>query len=155
MSVVQMRLLNMIGFIDELDSVVSACASLSAFEPDNVEIFFKETSEFSSFINVNDSASLENDLLSVISKINRNVRKINIDNFISKKQISKYISSISEKVNSICEKKIELKEKIKNNNQFLDKLKFFKPLECKISDIYNCKYIVSKFIKMSKKNFKN
>ena len=98
MSVVQMRLLNMIGFIDELDSVVSACASLSAFEPDDVEIFFKEASKFNSFVSINDFTSLENDLLSIVSKINKNVKKINIDTFINKKQISKYISSISEKI---------------------------------------------------------
>lgn len=153
MSVVQMRLLNMIGFIDELDSVVSACASLSAFEPDNVEIFFKEASKFSSFVNVNNSVTLENNLLSIIAKINKNVKKINIDTFINKKQISKYISSISEKIDKSCEKKIELKNKIKNNNEFLNKLSFFKSLEYKISDIYNCKYVTSKFVKISKKDF--
>ena len=153
MSVVQMRLLNMIGFIDELDSVVSACASLSAFEPDDVEIFFKEASKFNSFVSINDFTSLENDLLSIVSKINKNVKKVNIDTFINKKQISKYISSISEKINKVCEKKIELKEKIRNNNEFLNKLKFFKTLEYRISDIYNCKYVISKFIKMPKKDF--
>ena len=60
MSVVNMRLVSVIGFINELDSAALACASLCAFEPDVVDKFFKDANKFSPFINVNDAISYEN-----------------------------------------------------------------------------------------------
>ena len=49
MSVISMKLISIIGFIDELDSVASACSSSDIFEPDNVDKFFQDANKFSTF----------------------------------------------------------------------------------------------------------
>ena len=97
MSVVPMRLVNIIGFVEDLDSVAAACASLRAFEPDKVDNFFKKASKFKPFVNNNDSTSLESNLIDTVSKIGKKIDTIEFDSIISRKQIVKYVSSISEK----------------------------------------------------------
>ena len=42
MSIVNMKLISIIGFINELDSVSSLCALSHAFEPDNVDLFYND-----------------------------------------------------------------------------------------------------------------
>ena len=143
----------MIGFIDELDSAASVCASICAFQPDNVDTFFKEASKFEQFVNKNNSVSLENNFMNVISKIGKNVKKVNIDSFINKKQISKYITFISEKIDKSYSKIEKLKEKSSLNKISIEELKHFRRLEYKIGNIKNCKYISSKFIKIKKNDF--
>lgn len=153
MSVVSMRLISIIGFINELDATSSACVSISAFEPDSVDNFFKDADKFQPFVNNNDSISLENELISITEKIGKKVSLSKDNSMISKKQISKYISSLSEKCEKISNKIKKMHSEIETNNKIIDDLSHFSKFNYNMSDIKNLEYIDAKFIEISKYDF--
>ena len=152
MSVISMKLISIIGFIDELDSVASACSSSDIFEPDNVDKFFQDANKFSAFSCSDTPSFLINELKDVSDKIGK---KINIENSecaLNRKQISKYVSHLSEKCNKITLKLEKLRSELKFNNETIDNLKPFRNLDQKIVEFKNCEYIKTKFIKISSLN---
>ena len=153
MSVVPMRLLNIIGFVEDLDSVAAACASLCAFEPDKVDNFFKKASEFKPFVSNNDSTSLEENLVNAVSKIGKKIKLMEFDSIISKKQISKYVSSISEKCENISGKMETLRKEIDINNERIKNLRYFDKLDYSIDKLNKCRYICIKFLKIPLEDF--
>ena len=153
MSVVDMRLISIIGFIDELDSVSLVCASLCAFEPDIVDKFFKDANKFTNFVGTNSSISYENMLTEIVSKINKKILNPDENSLMSKKQIIKYIASFKEK----CEKNINkinfYKNEINLNNNIINDLKYFENLDYGISKFKNFEYMIVRFIKIFKPDF--
>ena len=147
-----MRLVSIIGFLNELDSVASACSSLGAFEPDNVDLFFKDADKFSSFCGIDTSASLIEELNEVSKQMGKKIEKNNSPCMLNKKQISKYISSLSEKCNKTYLKLNNLKAQLEINNEIIRNLSPFEDIEQKISEFESCEYLKVKFIKISKSN---
>lgn len=150
MSVVNMRLISIIGFLNELDSVSSACVSLSAFEPDYVDKFFEGTEKFSPFVNEKDSVSIQSSLLSAAQKINKKIELSDCAPIMSKKHVLKYVSSFSDKCEKNLEKIKNLKDEIIKNVVKIENLGRFKSLRYKISRFKNLDYVSFKFLKISK-----
>ena len=153
MSVVNMRLVSVIGFISELDSATLACASLCAFEPDVVDKFFKDANKFSPFINVNDAISYENMLTETVYKINKKISKSNNNDLMPKKQIAKYITSFKEKCDKIISKINFYNNEIDLNNSIINDLKYFKNLNYAIKRFKNFEYMSVRFVKIFKPDF--
>ncbi|MBR0183751.1 MAG: hypothetical protein IJQ10_01105 [Clostridia bacterium] len=153
MSVVNMRLVSVIGFINELDSAALACASLCAFEPDVVDKFFKDANKFSPFINVNDAISYENMLNETVGKINKKISKSNNNDLMPKKQIAKYIISFKEKCDKIINKINFYNNEISLNNSVINDLKYFKNLNYGIKRFKDFEYMSVKFVKIFKPDF--
>ena len=154
MSVVNMKLVSIIGFINELDSTALACASLCAFEPDIVDKFFKDANKFDLFVNLNNSVSYENILIETVDKINKKIPELNDDSLITKKQIIKYINSFKEKCEKIINKINFYNNEINLNNNIINNLKYFENLNYNIKRFKNFEYIKVKFVKIFKPDFK-
>lgn len=153
MPVVNMKLVSIIGFIDELDSVSLACASLCAFEPDIVDKFFKDANKFTNFVSTNSAISHENILTEIINKINKKIPELNTSDLMPKKQIIKYIASFREKIEKNINKINFYKNEINSNNSIINNLKYFENLDYSINKFKNFEYIQVKFIKIFKLDF--
>ena len=153
MPVVNMKLVSIIGFIDELDSVSLACASLCAFEPDIVDKFFKDANKFTNFVSTNSAISHENILTEIINKINKKIPELNTSDLMPKKQIIKYIASFREKIEKNINKINFYKNEINSNNNIINNLKYFENLDYSINKFKNFEYIQVKFIKIFELDF--
>ena len=151
MSIVNMRLVSIIGFIKELDSVANSCALSCAFEPDDVDVFYDNTDNFSKFSESesNNSGSLIKDLIDISDKLCKKVNFTNVQSNLNKKQISKYIVETSAKCDKAFNKLDKLKSELKENNKIISDLKPFEKIKQKFDDFKSCEYIVTKFLKMS------
>ncbi len=147
-----MRLVSIIGFLNELDSVASACSSLGAFEPDNVDLFFKDADKFSNFSGSDTSLSLMEELNGISEQMGKKIDKNSSPCVLNKKQISKYVSGLSEKCKKTYLKLNNLKAQLEINNEIINNLRPFEDIEQKISEFQNCEYLKVKFIKISENN---
>lgn len=151
MSIVNMKLISIIGFINELDSVSSLCALSHAFEPDNVDLFYNDADKFSNFSEseVNKSSYLIKKLTDLSEKLSKKIEISNHPSSLNKKQISKHISEFSTKCDKAFSKLDKLNHKLKENNKIISELKPFEKVKQKFDDFKNCKYIITKFVKIS------
>ena len=150
MSIINMRLISIIGFIKELDSVANSCALSCAFEPDNVDVFYDNTDSFSNFSESesNDSESLIKNLIDISDRLGKKICFTNVQSNLNKKQISKYIVETSTKCDKAFNKLDKLKLELKENIKIISDLKPFEKIKHRFDEFKNCEYIVTKFIKI-------
>ena len=156
MSIVNMKLVSIIGFINELDSVASSCALSCAFEPDTVDLFYNDADKFSHFSEseTNSSLSLIRSLTCLSEKLEKKIEKTNVQSTSNKKQISKHISELLVKCEKSFNKLDKFNQELKKNNKIILELKPFENIKEKFDDFKNCEYISTKFIKISDSDLK-
>ncbi|MDR1364275.1 MAG: hypothetical protein LBJ32_01400 [Oscillospiraceae bacterium] len=155
MAIVEMKLVNIIGTVEELDSVVSILGESGIFEPDNAFKIFKNMENFSLIEEENKIEPLINNLKESCKKIGKKLKKNSLDiSNLNRRQIVKYISFFFEKTEKIFNKINILKTDLKRCQNLISNFEHYeKGLDASLSELFSCKYVEIKFGKILKKDF--
>ena len=123
MAVMKMKLLSIIGSIDQLDAVLDTCCSSENFHLDQAMSFFKDKSEF---VSLND----ENPYTFYLNKLSDAVKLARLeaapvedsDLLMNWDEIKDYVENTSARLAAYQEEKFSLTQEIENVSHSMDNL---------------------------------
>ena len=89
MAVCEMKFINIIGLMDEIDDVIRICGNSKSFQPDDVFYFYSNTQKFSKVAQENPYSEPIKILKDMVVSSGQNVDLVDVENFyIDNNQIS-------------------------------------------------------------------
>lgn len=154
MAVVKMKLLSVIGSIDQLDSVLDTCCSSEDFHLDQAMSFFKDKSEF---VSLND----ENPYTFYLNKLNDAVKLARLkvesvqdsDLLMNWDEIKDYVETTSGKLADFQDDKFNLTQEIENCTRSMEQFKHFQGFDMKLDEIFKCEFIKVRFGRLPKESY--
>ena len=154
MAVVKMKLLSVIGSIDQLDPVLDTCCSSENFHLDQAMSFFKDKSEF---IPLND----ENPYTLYLNKLNDAVKLARFkvepvqdsDLLMNWDEIKDYVESTSSKLAGFQDEKFNLTQEIESCTHSMEQFKHFQGFDMKLDEIFKCEFIKVRFGRLPKESY--
>ena len=146
MAVMKMKLLSIIGSIDQLDAVLDTCCSSENFHLDQAMSFFKDKSEF---VSLND----ENPYTFYLNKLSDAVKLARLeaapvqdsDLLLNWDEIKDYVETTSTKLAAYQEEKFSLTQEIENVSHSMEQFKHFQGFDMKLDEIFKCEFIKVRF----------
>ena len=154
MAVMKMKLLSIIGSIDQLDAVLDTCCSSENFHLDQAMSFFKDKSEF---VSLND----ENPYTFYLNKLSDAVKLARLeaapvedsDLLMGWDEIKDYVDNTSAKLTGYQEEKFSLTQEIENVSHSMEQFKHFQGFDMKLDEIFKCEFIKVRFGRLPKESF--
>ena len=149
-----MKVISIIGLMQNLGEVVRICGKSGIFQPDNVFSFYSNTEMFISISEENPYSKLVKKLSDSVKNCGKFLRIVDAADFdADDKQIAEYIDYISEKLKDLTDKRNELvKDSKKHKNEIL-KIEKFRSLDSKINDLTDCEYVKVRFGRLPKESY--
>ena len=135
MAVMKMKLLSIIGSIDQLDAVLDTCCSSENFHLDQAMSFFKDKSEF---VSLND----ENPYTFYLNKLSDAVKLARLeaapvedsDLLMNWDEIKDYVENTSTRLAAYQEEKFSLTQEIENVTHSMEQFKHFQGFDMKLDE---------------------
>lgn len=149
-----MKLISIIGLMQDLGDVVRICGKSESFQPDNVFSFYSNTEKF---VPVNEESHYTK-LINKISEIAKGAKwKLKVvetsDFDADNAQIAEYVDYISDKMRELSTEKNGLLEKSKKYKNEISKIEKFRGLDAKINELMDCEYVKVRFGKIPRESF--
>lgn len=149
LAVIKIKVLNVIGRINELDRVTAALGGTRAFHPDNALSFYSDTTGFSPLNETNPYSK-------ALTTLTDSLRIVGRDGELSKikypesaklpvKDWNGYVDRFYASVNDLLDKKKESEKKIRQEKQNINKVRHFDGLDLNFDEINECKFIQFRF----------
>lgn len=154
MAVMKMRLLSIIGSIDQLDSVLDTCCASENFHLDQAMSFFKDKSEF---VSLND----ENPYIFYLNKLNDAIKLARLkskpvqdsDLLMNWDEIKDYVETTSKTLADYQDEKFNLTHEIENCSRSMEQFEHFKGFDMKLDEIFKCEFIKVRFGRLPKESY--
>jgi V/A-type H+-transporting ATPase subunit I len=153
MPVAEMRLLNIIGPMRELEKVVMVCGKSESFEPGSIFGFFKNTEKFLPVKKENTTLDLMKVLSESAKKIGKKIELSDERLNLSKKNINRYVNFFREKIEKRIDKIKKFELDLNRCRGIIANLENFRNLNVNLSDLFSCKYVKCVFGKIPKSEF--
>ncbi len=154
MAVIKMRLLSIIGSIDQLDSVLDTCCSSENFHLDQAMSFFKDKSDFVSLSDENPYTSYLNKLTETIKMARLETKPVDdSDLLMNWDEIKDYVETTSKRLADYQEEKFTLTQEIENCNRSMEQFKHFQGFDMKLNEIFQCEFIKVRFGRLPKESY--
>ena len=149
-----MKLISIIGLVQDLSDVIRVCGKSEIFQPDNVFSFYSNTEKF---VQINEESPYSK-LINRISELSKGagwkLGLVDISDFdADDDELTEYVDYISEKMNELINSKNELLKESNKYKSEIEKISKFKGLEQKINDLLDCEYVKVRFGKLPKESF--
>lgn len=149
LSVVKIKVLNVIGRINELDQVTSALGRTRVFHPDNTLSFYSDTTGFSPLNETNPYAKAISTLTDTLKQINKEdeLSKIHFPEkaVLPIKDWNAYSENFSLTINTFLKDKQEIEKKIQKYNTDASKISHFDGLDVNFDELKECRFVKIRF----------
>lgn len=153
MAVMKMKLLTVVGSINQLDAVLDTCCSSEDFHLDQAMSFFKDKSEF---VSLND----ENPYTAYLNKLGDAVRLARLDLApvedsdlgMSWDEIKDYVDATSSTLAGCQDEKFNLTQEIESVTQSMEQFQHFRGFDMKLDEIFQCEFIKVRFGRLPKES---
>ena len=155
MGISEMKLVSIIGLIQDLSDVVRVCGKSEIFHPDNVFSFYSNTEKFIPLNSEeNPYSKIINKIMSLVKGFGFKLKMTDISDFdADENQIAEYVDHISEKMGELAKERRDLLKESKKHKDEISKIQKFKGLDTKINDLLSCEYVKVRFGKLPKESF--
>ena len=154
MAVVKMKLLSVIGSIDQLDAVLDTCCSSENFHLDQAMSFFKDKSEFVSLNDENPYTLYLNKLGDAVKLARLEVEPVqDSDLLMSWDEIKDYVEATSAKLAGFQESKFSLTQEIDACAASMEQFRHFQGFDMKLDEIFQCEFIKVRFGRLPKESY--
>lgn len=154
MAVMKMRLLSVIGSIDQLDAVLDVCCSSENFHLDQAMSFFKDKSEFVSLNDENPYTFYLNKLGDAVKLARLEVEPAHdADLLMNWDEVKDYVETTAQKLTEFQENKFNLTQEIESCTQSMEQFKHFQGFDMKLDEIFKCEFIKVRFGRLPKESY--
>lgn len=154
MAVMKMRLLSVIGSIDQLDAVLDVCCSSENFHLDQAMSFFKDKSEFVSLNDENPYTFYLNKLGDAVKLARLEVEPTHdADLLMNWDEVKDYVETTAQKLTEFQENKFNLTQEIESCTQSMEQFKHFQGFDMKLDEIFKCEFIKVRFGRLPKESY--
>ncbi len=157
MAVQKIKVISIIGRMDDLDEVTALCGKSRVFHPDDALSFYSDTSDFSPLNEENpyseplqqlkDALPFTNKKLKLLCS--KDVAKINIKT----DELKSYVEYISNSFKQLHEQRAAAQKKVEIYNNEIERISHFVGLDLNLDDIHHCGYIKFRFGSLPKESF--
>ena len=159
LAVVKIKLLNIIGHINELDAVTTALGKTRAFQPDNA--VYSDNSNMAAFTPLND----ENPYSAAIASLTDSLKLAGLENALSKIRYPKestlpvsdwkgYVQKFSGRIQDFQQQKQDLEKKIQFCDTEIKKIGHFDGIGLNLDELRKCKFVKIRFGSLPEDSFK-
>jgi len=159
LAVLKVKVVSIIGRMNDLDKVTSICGKSGIFHPDNSLSFYSNTSEFSPLNEENPYAELLQRLSEEVSGARKELKLLNAketDRFHAHTQedeIISYVKHISTSLNGLQNRRAQVQQKIAAYSQSISEISHFVGLDLNLEEISACEYIKVRFGSLPKESY--
>ncbi|MDR3178608.1 MAG: ATPase [Oscillospiraceae bacterium] len=149
LAVSKVEVVSIIGLMSNLDLVVETCGKSQAFQPDNALSFYpnhKNLKEFSSVSEKNPFDSLLQVLKNIAKLIDLELKTVDILDFnVDVDDINEFVRYSQENFSGLSDKREEILKDIGFFEKSLVEISHFVDKNMNFDEIYDCKYLKSRF----------
>lgn len=154
MAVSTMQAVNIIGFMDEIDDVITVLGESGVFHPDEVSVFYNNTQGFSHLQTKNIYAEHLTNLKASLGLTKRQFPLVDVSNFNPTYQdIQLFCNKICDELNELVEDRDFAAEQLLEAKQNLDETKHFVGLDIEIEKLLELKYVNARFGRLPKDSY--
>lgn len=154
MAVSTMQAVNIIGFMDEIDDVITVLGESGVFHPDDVSVFYNNTQGFSHLQTKNIYAEHLTNLKASLGLTKRQFPLVDVSNFNPTYQdIQLFCNKICDELNELVEDRDFAAEQLLEAKQNLDETKHFVGLDIEIEKLLELKYVNARFGRLPKDSY--
>lgn len=149
-----MQAVNIIGFMDEIDDVITVLGESGVFHPDDVSVFYNNTQGFSHLQTKNIYAEHLTNLKASLGLTKRKFPLVDVSNFNPTYQdIQLFCNKICDELNELVEDRDFAAEQLLEAKQNLDETKHFVGLDIEIEKLLELKYVNARFGRLPKDSY--
>ena len=149
-----MQAVNIIGFMDEIDDVITVLGESGVFHPDDVSVFYNNTQGFSHLQTKNIYAEHLTNLKASLGLTKRQFPLVDVSNFNPTYQdIQLFCNKICDELNELVEDRDFAAEQLLEAKQNLDETKHFVGLDIEIEKLLELKYVNARFGRLPKDSY--
>lgn len=156
MAVIKVKVVSIIGRLNELNRVTEICGRSGIFHPDHALDFYENTEKFSQLNEENPfSGSLQKlyDSLSVIGHTPVLLPEENIRNLqIEPQEAQNYVSRFTETISTMQNKRVQTQKEIETCTKDAEDMSHFMGLNLNLDEIRECKFIKVRFGSLPKES---
>lgn len=157
MAVLKIKVVSIIGRMDDLDQVTAMCGKSCVFHPDNALSFYSDTSDFSPLNEENPYSEPLQQLADSLAGSKRKLELLTADEVanlnISRNDLNSYITSICSSFKELQTERTDAQQKIQEYTREIDKVSHFVGLDLDLDEIHQCEYIKVRFGSLPKESY--
>ena len=157
MAVLKIKVVSIIGRMDDLDQVTAMCGKSCVFHPDNALSFYSDTSDFSPLNEENPYSEPLQQLADSLAGSKRKLELLTADEVanlnISRNDLNSYIASICSSFKELQTERTDAQQKIQEYTREIEKVSHFIGLDLDLDEIHECKYIKVRFGSLPKDSY--
>lgn len=159
MAVQKIKVVSIIGRMNDLDKVTFVCGKSEIFHPDNSLSFFSNTEDFTPQNDENPYSELLQELNEAVVGVNKELKLLNAkeaERFrlqAQKNEIKSYVETVSDSFNNLQEKRATSQQKIHSYSHSIAEISHFVGLDLDLEQINACEYIKVRFGSLPKESY--
>ena len=148
-----MKLVSIIGHMQNLDAVVRVCGSCGVFQPDDALTFFSDTSGFAAIKEDNPYADPLSRLEAAAGRAGGTLALTDLPETLSDQELADYVQDFSSTVAELSRQRTDLAARQESLSKDLEQFEHFRGLDIELEDILSCKTIKVRFGRLPKESF--
>ncbi len=157
MAVLKVKVISIIGRMDDLDQATALCGKSCAFHPDNALSFYSDTSDFSPLNEENPYSEPLQQLTDAMVGSKKKLTLLSAAEVsrikMSREEMNDYVDYISSAFSSLQKERSDAQLKIQEYSGEIEKISHFVGLELDLDQIHACKYIKVRFGSLPKESY--
>ncbi len=154
MSVSEIKVISIIGLMQDLGEVAKICGKSGIFQPDDVFSFYSNTEKFTPVAEENPYSMLLKRLTDTVKNSGKSLEIVNISDFdADESQVKEYVEYISDKLGELIGRKKDLADEFKEHKEEISRIEKFRSLDLKIKDLTQCEYAKVRFGKLPRESY--
>lgn len=154
MSVSKVKVVSIIGMLDNLDKVIKVCGESKFFQPDDAMCFYATTDKFAPISEKNPYTMMLQILRDTMISSGVSPETVDIEDFqVDKDQINEYVNAMSSKLGALVSKKNDIIKSIEETKTAIDEISHFTGLNLNLKEIFDCKFIKVRFGRIPKEGY--
>lgn len=157
MAVLKVKVVSIIGRMNDLDQVTAMCGKSCVFHPDNALSFYSDTSDFSPLNEENSFSEPLQLLADALVGSKKKLELLSADEVanikISTEDIYSYVKSISSSFKDLQSERADAQQKTLDYTREIEKIGHFIGLELNLDEIHDCTYIKVRFGSLPKESY--
>ncbi|MBE6831587.1 MAG: ATPase [Ruminococcaceae bacterium] len=157
MAVLKVKVISIIGRMDDLDQATVLCGKSCAFHPDNALSFYSDTSDFSPLNEENPYSEPLQQLTDAMVGSKKKLTLLSAAEVsrikMSREEMNDYVDYISSAFSRLQKERSDAQLKIQEYSGEIEKISHFVGLELDLDQIHACKYIKVRFGSLPKESY--
>ena len=156
MSLSDMKLVNIVGKMDDLDDVVNALGATGVFQPDDAGEFFSDKESLIPINSANDFSPMLDSLKEIMTGSGLRPQIVDSERFdhADPDTVRERVNALNDELGELIRRRDDAVRKIKECRDKIEKTRHFIGLGIDIKKIKDCEYIVTRFGKLPNDSYK-